>query len=626
MRASPVSDETRQGEALAKVRKYRADLTKATKAQTVAQRRLSEWITKAVDAGVSSAEVARVAGVTRGRVSQIAPVSRAPEPRAHAQKKGAEPVCVTVPRLPGPEVATMSGQASTRQRRPYGRETMFYDVRTGAGVVVGRGLVQAPLGGLEAGSVAHVLYLAGEVAHRTVGGTPGRVYLIGPPPLDPASGSTQVEQVRAWALTDPGGGWTADSHYLGDATLPVLRFTGPRGEKVTVLRAASWWGETEADLGTAVRAWEGLTKALYRVPAFAGAGIADTPATAGRALWLRTIPEGRSYPTLSTELRELIGATSGQGRIERLPCPTAGPHEGFTYLDGRFMYAALTWGMPVGEPVRWTADAIESASAREFTAAMRGRGRWRITCTVPAGWEHVGMLMAPAKPWGKGWVYPNYPGQTFSTWADGSEVWAALERGWNPTFHEGITWAEGKPLDAWRDALVGVWEHANAAESPAAKLAAKAVRSMLLYTLGAFAARTHPITHTAPADSAPDIPAGVEVRRVGESLMWETPGEVSAWTERVAHPEWSATVWARARTRLLTGRGVGQERVGALHVPAASVVGFATDALYLAGDPGWSDDGKPGRFRSKGTRPGPFQWPSTYAELHQLRDESEAHR
>jgi hypothetical protein len=504
-----------------------------------------------------------------------------------------------VPALPDPDLATGSGVASTRQRRPYGKATTFRE--------------PAPVADL--------------LAEVPAGMGTCRVYLTGPAPEDDTGGATRAERVRAWALADPGPGWHAESHYLADPALPVLRFRHDDGRKVTILRAAAWWGETDADLATCRAAWDGLGRALDQVPAFAGAGLADTPATTGRALWLRTIPEGRNYPVLAEEYRELLAATAGQGRIELRPDSPAVRAVGdlprdFTYLDGRFMYAALTWGMPVGEPRRWTGAELDAGSARDQMAALRGRGRWRISCTVPAEWRHVGMFMAPDTA--GGWRYPDQPGETFTTWADGSEIWAAMELGWEPVIHEGITWAEGKPLDTWHDALVGVWEAAERAGTPASRLAARAVRMILLATIGAFATRAHPTTRTVPADQADQVPAGGEVRRVGNQLMWTEPDRLSAWSVQTAHPEWSATVWARARTRLLTGRGAGQQRVGALTLPVERIVAFSTDALYVAGgNPGWADDGKPGRFRPKGTRPGPFTWPTSWDELYRLRDEAE---
>lgn len=589
----------RQAQTLEQLRVHAAEVERLNKALRKAQTKRDQWIVRAVDAGVRPAEVARVAGVSPGRVSQIAPVAKAPETRSHAGKKRAGVSCDatpdTVPAFPS-TAPTLSGIVTTRQRRPYGKRTRF--------------VVAAP--------VPEVLALV-----RATDADQVRVYLTGARPLDASGGASLAEQVRAWALADPGAGWSVESHYLADADLPVLRFRHESGQRATIMRAASWWGETDADVATCEQAWRGLGQVLDQVPAFAGAGLADTPATTGRALWLRTIPEGKGYPVLSDELRELIGATSGQGRIELRPAPAGVEPADFTYLDGRFMYAALTWGMPVGEPTHWTGEAINGAGARDFTSAIRGRGRWRITVTVPDGWAHVGMF--GCQNTAGAWSYPDQPGATFTTWADGSEVWAGMENGWEPVIHEGFTFTEGKPLDTWRDALVGVWEQANANGSPAARLAARAVRSILLFTLGAFATKAHPVTRSAPIDGPePEVPAGVEVRRVGDALVWQEPGRLSAWTEQTAHPEWSATVWARARTRLLTGRGVGQERVGALHLPPERIVAFATDALYLAGgDPGWNDDGKPGRFRVKGTRAGAFAWPETYPDLYRLRDEAE---
>jgi hypothetical protein len=611
-------------ELLAAVKRAAGKVARAEAALEKARTGLTDAVVTAVDAGCASVEVARVAGVTPARVSQLAPVPKAVPAPIHAQKNGAEAMRADetddVPTLAATGGDTLSGVASVRQRRRYGSPTLFLDTRTAPKLSdVLRRLVGQP-----------------EVA---------RVYLCGPAPMDASTGATKAEQVRAWAMAYPGEGWTLESLYLSNPALPVVRLTGPGGRRVVIHRAASWWGESDADAETCRRAWVGLEAALNQVPSFAGAGLADTPATTGRALWLRTIPEGKAYPVLSAELRELIGTTSGQGRIElRPPAPSVrrrtldegvqgvgerGSRMGqdFTYLDGRFFYAGLTWGMPIGEPRRITGADVDTMSAREFTAAVRGRGRWRVTVTVPAGWEHVGMLAAPAD--GGGWRYPCRPGERFTTWVDGSELWSAMEYGWDAglVIHEGIVWDEGKPLDLWRNALVSVWEAAQRTPGPAAALGAKAVRSILLYGLGAFATRAHPVTRTAPVSEAGLVPAGAEVRVIGEQLVWTELEPLRPWSEAVSHPEWSATVWARARTRLLTGRGVGQERIGALHLPADRIVAFATDALYLAGgDPGWADDGKPGRFRSKGTRPGPFAWPTSYADLYTLRDEAEAHR
>lgn len=574
--------------------------------EALADRRayLHETIAAAVESGERAAEVARVAGVSRARVTQLAPQNPVTETPIHAQKNVAGASCVTpadtVPAIPDTPAGMLSGIASVRKRDRYGRATIFLDTRDTSN-----------------------LWAILDAARQA---NAGRVILCGPAPLDTSTGATKPEAVRAWALV-PVDGWTAGDHYLADPELPVLRFKDEHGHRVVIVRGAAWWGETDADVRTCQAAWDGLGKAIAAAPAFAGAGLADTPATTGRALWMRTIPEGRSFPVLSDELRELIHATSGQGRVELLPDWHAQvravgdmPRD-FTVMDGRFMYAALTWGMPVGEPVRWTGEQVRALAPREYERAMRGRGRWLITATVPDDWQHVGMFMAPCTD--RRWCYPRQPGETFTTWADGAEVWAALSQGWHVTTHEGITWAEGKPLDRWRDALVSVWKQASASESPAGKLASRAVRMIVLATIGAFATRAHPVTRTAPLDSNPDVPRGTPVTTVGDSLVWEEAGTLSAWSMEAAHPEWSATVWARARSRLLLGNGVGGQ-VGALTLEPSRVVAFATDALYLAGGaPAWADDGEPGRFRVKGHLPGAFAWPAKMRELHELRDRAE---
>lgn len=568
-----------------KLRKVRDELRKAEKAADRLRDRRDVAILAAVLDGVKPAEVARASGVTPARVSQLAPVKNVSDTVIHAQEEARSASGVkgedTVPRLP--DTFTGSGIVTQRRRMPYGKRTIFRDTRAGFD------------------SIPAILADA-----EATGAT--RVLLSGPAPVDYSTGATKAEATRAWAYSWPGEGWAENGHFLGDIDLPLLRYKhDTTGQRVTILRTAAWWGESDADAAMSALAWDGLEKALDAVPAFRGAGLADTPATTGRALWLRTIPEGGGFEVQSAEVRELLHATSGQGRVEVLPRGGASAVD-FTVLDGRLMYAALTWGMPVGAPTFVTGKQLGTLDERGREKAMRGRSRWRVTATVPAGWEHVGLL--PAASEAGTWVYPRKPGERFTSWVDGSEAWLAHTQGWHLTVHEGITWAEGKPLERWRDALVSVWKQANASPRPEARLAAKAVRSLILFSIGGFATRAHPETHSVPDDRPQDVPAGAEVRHVGDRLLWETPGKLSAWSQELQHPEWAATVWARARVRLLSARGVNGQDVGALALDPARIVGFATDAIYLAGGaPAWADDGEPGRFRVKGTIPGAFTWP-----------------
>jgi hypothetical protein len=233
---------------------------------------------------------------------------------------------------------------------------------------------------------------------------------------------------------------------------------------------------------------------------------------------------------------------------------------------------------------------------------------------VPAGWAHVGIL---GRQTAAGWDYPSTPGTAWEGWHDAVEIRLALAHGWTVEVHEGIVWRrEGKPLTAWRDTLVAAWDEAT---NP---LVRGALRAIVLFGLGGFAARTP--TAEGWADRAEDVPEGAEVHREGGRFRYVHRVQANAWQEAMAHPEWPATVWARARVALLDHALPGGGRGGALHLPAGDVMGFRTDAIYLAGAaPEWGDDGRPGRFRVKGSIVGPVEWPATPAALLALREQSE---
>lgn len=615
-----MSDEQRQALDLVRVSAIQLQHARAKADQLL--RQIEDEMRAAVSLGCSAQDVADMAGVSRARVQKVAPASKyrkqGAQTRVHAQKNTVTPVCVadadTVPILLNKHAEPLSGVQSVRNRSTrYGRPTWFWSSTGGAVYEVHNGHVACVANGVP--SIEHVLDGARKLGVRSV-----RVFITGPAPM--GEGATKAEATRAWALGVAADGWEVDGgHYLADADLPQLRFKHTDGTKAVVMRAAAWWGESGADAATCAGAWNGLGVMLEKVPAFAGAGLADTPATAGRALWLRTVPESHGWAVQSDEVRQLIHATSGQGRSELL-APAKRDVERFTYMDGRFMYAGLTWGMPVGEPTFWAPAPIRQATDDVLERMLRGRGRWRITATVPKDWAHVGLLMAPRAE--GGWCYPgkHEAGMSFTTWADGSEVYMARKHGWSVQLHEGMTWAEGKPLDTWTKALLSVWEECRANGSESAQLAARAIRSMLLFSIGAFAQTAHNVSGSTPIDTPEAVPADVipgSVHMVGDRLVWERPGKLSTFSEQLSHPEWSATIWARARMRLLEGPG----GAGALTLPYESIVAFATDALYLDGAPDWADDGKVGRFRVKGQISEPRPWPLDRVGLYQLRDEAE---
>ena len=434
-----------------------------------------------------------------------------------------------------------------------------------------------------------------------------RIYLVGERP-----GGGTYDGLLGWLLDAPlPPAWRAGAHYLGDAMLPVLRFEHVAGAKVEVLRVATWLGDGDyscADAADALR----LTLELLRWQWKSGdVELLGTPATTGRDLWLRTIPDDVGWPVLSPELQQLVRSTSGQGRWEHRADQHGDTIAGLHGYDMRFSYAGLV--DEIGGPL------VAHDDRPCFEPYQRGR--YRVSVTVPDGWDHVGLLGIPNRR-GIGWEWPAEPGRTFETWADGAELHLAADHGWRFDVLERLLFADGDPLRTWRDRLVRARdeaarrEQAGRLDPAAAKLVRDALRSLVLHTIGAFHASGSPVTRTAsradaermmPPESAPSMTIH------GDTVLWQEP-QAAVWRE-LAHPEWSAAVWARCRTRLLSHRPTG---TGALHVPPASVLSMRTDALYVTDDPGWPDPGRVGLLRPTCQLDGPLPTPQTPDALHAL--------
>src|SRR5260221_684717 len=105
------------------------------------------------------------------------------------------------------------------------------------------------------------------------------------------------------------------------------------------------------------------------------------------------------------------------------------------------------------------------------------------------------------------------------------------------------------------------------------------------------------------------VAVGVRALRVdGDRLVWVEQAPNA--TPDLAHPEWSSTIWARARARLLSA----PSSTGALSLDSSQVVAFSTDAIYATCDPHWPDDGTVGRWRLKETRHA-AAWPTRWTDL-----------
>lgn len=447
------------------------------------------------------------------------------------------------------------------------------------------------------------------------------LYTIGPAP--------GVADLRAIVGSDPGPGWAAGSHYL-TLPAPVLRFRRDSGATLEVHRAASYFGEGDYTPTQAAEA-RNLLRALVR-GAFNEGEVLTTPASTGRYLLARSISGDREWPVLSEETQDYIRAPRGQGRVEMLGRTGEGP---LVQYDARLAYGALCGSLPCGEPRRDTVDLF---------GGWRAAGRYRVRFGVPRRWErececgapgHAGIGILPVRDDDR-WTWPSAPGATGVAWCDAREVAIALAHGWRVQILERLlypmppyppaTRANGQatkrgPLDAWATKLAGLRRiDARRDLGVPGELVNQALRSILLFGIGALNGTPRRITHSVSREEATAgaIPAtATDVLPLGDRFVW-TEREPAAWPE-MSHPEWTSTIWGRARAALLDCATPGGGRAGMLSVPAETVVGCFTDALYMSADPGWADDGRVGRFRRVWADPANLPLPVTALELRRRK-------
>ncbi|MEU0122204.1 hypothetical protein ABZ114_10990 [Streptomyces albidoflavus] len=536
--------------------------------------------------------------------------------------------------------AHTSGLASARPNfTQQARSTVFLD--TASGVLVHRD--QTHHLDLGAASAAEIL----TAVFTTIPEGVERIYITAGDPWhhDADRYPYLRDAVAAW-LSAPIPGWRTDTgrgrdrmagHFV-HARNPVGRYQRDNGEQHVEIRSVGEWFDVDGDTPHTVRdAFVLLWQALRRH--WNDAVLMGSPSQTGRDLWTRTIPtrgqHAEGFPVLSEELRGLLHATAGQGRNELITPPRV-PEQlsELVEYDRTFAYAKHTWKSPVGTPRRVTAAAFAAWSQKEQMRALYGCGHWQVRVTVPDGWDHVGLLPAPA-PGDRAWHYPAAPGTTFTTWAGGPELHTALTnpiQPWKIEILDGILWEDGKPLDDWAKKLKETWTNlsaqahfqGDAQQARAAHLASRAVRSILLYGIGSFAQRPRMVTGTTPRSAERDVPADAEIIGFDDELItWQKPTGFAR--DPNAHPEWAAAIWSGARAALLTQRHRDDDTyVGALHTPPGTVVAFRTDALYLTQPHNWPYHHQPGDYLLRGRLSGPVTAPTSEEELLTLRDAGRA--
>ncbi|MFE3498997.1 hypothetical protein [Kitasatospora sp. NPDC059160] len=487
----------------------------------------------------------------------------------------------------------------------------------------------------------------GEILDAVLATAPGteRIYITaGAPWHDGAERySTLKDAVAAW-LNTPSERWTTAvgsgrdklaGHFVHQRQ-PVGRYapaSAPDSATTEIRSMGEWFDPDGADVVTCRQAFTLLWQALRRH--WDDAVLMGSPSQTGRDLWSRTIPTtgkwAGGYPVLSEELRGLLHATGGQGRTELLLPPRV-PEQlpALVEYDRTFAYAKHLWKSPVGTPRRITAAAFAAMTEAEQVKALMSCSHWNVRVTVPAGWNHVGLLPAPVTR-DRAWVYPSEPGTTFTTWAGGAEIHLALSNHiapWRIEVLGGLLFEDGKPLDEWGKRLKAAWAdltnlsklHGDERQRQAAYLASRAVRSVLLFGLGGFAQRPRLVSGTTPLGEA--LPAGVEILGQDDTVVtWQRQAGFSR--DPYAHPEWAAYVWSGARAALLDMKyRQGKDVIGyagALHAKPGTVVYFGTDGIALTERQPWPYRGEPGDYLLKGHLTGPVEYLVSQEQYLKLR-------
>ncbi|MEU5425857.1 Mucin-19 [Streptomyces olivoreticuli] len=573
-----------------------------------------------------------------------------PEPTAAAAPAPAQPAAAVGPGSPAPrELPSIpEGEAgdrwfavaNLRSERPNFTQTVrgmaFLDASKGVLAWTDQ-RIQLDLGSASPGEILTAVY-----AH--IPDTVERIYITAGDPWhrDAERYRYLKDAVAAW-LNDLPQGWQvetgrgkdrmADHHY--HERNPVGRWE--RGDQHVEIRSvAEWFDPDGADVTTVREAFRFLWQALRRE--WSDVVLMGNPSLTGRDLWSRTIPTKQGarwadgYPVMSDEIRQLLHATAGQGRTELITPPRV-PHElpQWTELDRTLAYGKHTWASGVGAPQRVTARTFASWSDKQKTDALFAPSHWQVRVTIPDDWNHVGLL-PHAITGDRAWDYPHQPGRTFTTWAGGAEINAALRnpvQPWGIEILDGLLWESGTPLKEWSEKLKKAWAALSAMSQhtgteqlrKAYKLASRGVRSILLFGLGAFAQRPRTTGGSVPVGRENEIPKGARVTGFeGGIVRWErTVVSRSPW----AHPEWAAGVWSAARAALLSTRTKAPDgqtiHVGALHLPPGSIVAFRTDAIYTTAMPVWPYNGEPGDYLLKGHMPHAVAAPTTDAEFFTLQ-------
>jgi hypothetical protein len=291
------------------------------------------------------------------------------------------------------------------------------------------------------------------------------------------------------------------------------------------------------------------------------------------------------------------------------------------------------------------------SSPFDYEREKYNRAFYHVKFRVPKDWNHVGLFPVEIKDdddelGERKWMYPYEPGYEGETWVGWTELVLAMERGWRVDVVERmILRTSGKgpdgkstpsPMDTWSARLlrgtdeVDVMAERGEISREVAALCKAAFRGIFLHGIGSFNRKTR-MRWKITFDKR-DLPEDGTYLRYGDGWRYLMFDDLSDWSEKHRHPEFSHQIWSKGRKNILykeVRRGRPSQVIaeyGALTVPKEQLVGCRTDAWYLTCNPGWLDDGEVGRFRLKGYLDYEVEQPSSGPkgrnQLLALRDRS----
>jgi hypothetical protein len=347
------------------------------------------------------------------------------------------------------------------------------------------------------------------------------------------------------------------------------------------------------------RAWAWISKAVAE--RWPGKTLKVNPGITGLHLMQYDLPvtgktgEWYVYQPLPADIIRIIKQHSPQHRYEEAHLTT----DRVVYYDMRDAYASLLgYGIPA------FTDPTALIHDNDKTLVEHADGFYLCRIKVPNDWHHIGLV--PAHPdEGKGWRYPNTPGEVFETWIDDHDVRMLQKHGWQFYIKERIilnsSSSIARPLAAFAGKIVPMLELAERARAAEATRTRNYVRNALRNMVNFAIGMMHKMdvlkeVDLALLDEDPDVEP---VTLPSGALAAKKRVQHSPFRMRWYQPHWSSAVYRR-EIRRVTAQIVD-------NVSYEDVLCIVGDGVYLRTDPAWESpehrlQQKVGAFRCKANK------------------------